>query len=287
MPELPEVETSLRGIKPHIDQKTITMVTIRNRRLRWPIPNYLEKTLLGQTILTLQRRGKYMIFQCDNGHLLLHLGMSGRVRILNKPTPPEKHDHVDIGFNNGTILRFTDPRRFGALLWTEEEIELHPLLNHLGPEPLTDSFSANYLKNKAGKREIPIKSFIMDSKIVVGVGNIYAAEALFEAGIHPLHPAGRVSLEKYEGLVAAIKSILHKAIKQGGTTLKDFAQSDGKPGYFSVELKVYGREGEECPRCQSVLEFLRIGQRSTVFCGVCQKQGQGKGKKNQNQKIKY
>lgn len=270
MPELPEVETSLRGIQPYIEQQTITALQIRNRSLRWPIPRNLEIILSGQKILRLFRRGKYMIFQCDKGYLLLHLGMSGRVRILTEPTTPAKHDHVDISFSNGSILRFTDPRRFGALLWTEGPIEQHSLLNHLGPEPLTEDFTAEYLHQKAKKRSSAVKSFIMDSKIVVGVGNIYAAEALFESGIHPLQEAGRISLDKYRSLVAAIKSILQSAIKQGGTTLKDFAQSNGKPGYFRIELKVYGKEGEPCPRCGKELELLRIGQRSTVFCTKCQ-----------------
>lgn len=270
MPELPEVETSLRGISPHILRQKITRVTVRNHRLRWPIPTHIAKTLVGQTIQQLVRRAKYMIFQCDEGCLLLHLGMSGRVRILNTTRPPEKHDHVDIECANGKILRFTDPRRFGALLWTKDDPNQHPLLAHLGPEPLSDEFSAGYIFNKAKHRAVPIKSFIMDSKIVVGVGNIYAAEALFEAGIHPLQPAGKIGIEKCMGLVKAIKRILASAIKQGGTTLKDFTQSDGKPGYFRVKLKVYGREGEACPSCNQALQLLKIGQRSSVFCVRCQ-----------------
>jgi formamidopyrimidine-DNA glycosylase len=270
MPELPEVETTLRGIEPHIEQQIITDFIVRNRKLRWPIPKNLEQILIGQTINKLSRRGKYMIFQCDNGHMLLHLGMSGRVRILLKNKPPLKHDHVDIYFANGKILRFTDPRRFGALLWTTENPLQHPLLTHLGPEPLTREFDGDYLFMRAKSRKLPVKSFIMDSKIVVGVGNIYAAEALYRARIHPEQAAGTISAEKYSELAAAIKSILQHAIKKGGTTLKDFSKSDGSPGYFSIELQVYGRAGKPCAQCQTELELIRIGQRSTVFCPACQ-----------------
>src|SRR3990167_11389016 len=190
MPELPEVETTLRGIEPHIEQQTLTKMIVRNRSLRWPIPENLERILAGQVITKLARRGKYLIFQCDVGNILLHLGMSGRLRILLQAMPPEKHDHVDMCFANGKILRFTDPRRFGALLFTSENPEQHALLAHLGPEPLTRAFNGEYLAKKAKSRNLAVKSFIMDGKIVVGVGNIYAAEALFQAGIHPEKPAG-------------------------------------------------------------------------------------------------
>lgn len=270
MPELPEVETTLRGIEPHIGGQMIKELVVRNRSLRWPVPANLEKILAGQTVNTLIRRGKYIIFQCDKGCVLLHLGMSGRIRILEKPQPPAKHDHVDIAFMNGKTLRFTDPRRFGALLYTDKNIAEHPLLRHLGPEPLTSAFNGEALAARATSRKLAVKSFIMDSKIVVGVGNIYAAEALFTAGIHPEFPAGKVSREKYDELVAAIKNILQHAIKRGGTTLKDFSQSDGKPGYFSIELQVYGKQNQPCPRCETTLELLKIGQRSTVFCPACQ-----------------
>jgi formamidopyrimidine-DNA glycosylase len=270
MPELPEVETTLCGIKPHIDQQLITKIVIRHRKLRWPIPRHLEKIVTGQTIRQLTRRGKYLILQCDDGALLLHLGMSGRLRILDEDLPPEKHDHVDIHFANHKILRFTDPRRFGALIWTEDAPDEHSLLAHLGPEPLTSAFNAEYLSKKARSREIAVKSFIMDGKIVVGVGNIYATEALYQAGIHPEQPAGTVSVIKFKELVAAIKHILKQAIKQGGTTLKDFSKSDGSPGYFSIKLKAYGKSGEPCPRCRTKLVLMRIGQRSTVYCPRCQ-----------------
>lgn len=270
MPELPEVETTMRGIEPHICGQIIAELVVRNRQLRWPVPKNLEKIIRGQTINRLERRGKYIIFQCNTGCMLLHLGMSGRVRMLEKPRPPEKHDHVDMVFSNGKTLRFTDPRRFGAVLFSDKNIAEHPLLSHLGPEPLTPEFNGEYLMARAKSRKLAVKSFIMDSKIVVGVGNIYAAEALFMAGIHPEFPAGKITRVKYDELVAAIKSILQSAIKKGGTTLKDFSQSDGKPGYFSIELQVYGKQKQPCPRCKTTLELLKIGQRSTVFCPVCQ-----------------
>ena len=270
MPELPEAETTLRGIAPHISGQIITQILIRNRRLRWPIPTQLEKIVTGQTLTRLSRRGKYLILHCEEGSLLLHLGMSGRLRILTTDTPPQKHDHVDIHFANGTILRFTDPRRFGALLWTEEPPDEHSLLAHLGPEPLTPEFNADYLAQKARRREVAIKSFIMDGKIVVGVGNIYATEALFAARIHPEQAAGKVSRAKLLALTAAIKEILACAIQKGGTTLKDFSGSDGSPGYFSIELQVYGKANKPCPRCTVTLKEIRIGQRSSVYCPTCQ-----------------
>ena len=270
MPELPEVETSLRGIMPHIDQQTITQVVIRNRKLRWPLPPNLEKKLGGQTVHKLTRRGKYLIFQCDDGSLLLHLGMSGHLRILEKQTPPKKHDHVDIHFANGKTLRFNDPRRFGSLIWTEDAPDEHTLLAHLGPEPLGSEFSGQYLFNKSRSRQLSLKSFIMDGKVVVGVGNIYAAESLFATRLHPEQPANTVSLADYGKLAKTIKNILQKAIEQGGTTLKDFSRSDGSPGYFSIKLKVYGKAGQPCPRCKQKLELIQVGQRSTVFCDACQ-----------------
>lgn len=270
MPELPEVETTMRGIKPHICGQILKKMVVRNRNLRWPIPKNLEKMLAGQTVRNIIRRGKYLIFQLDTGSMLLHLGMSGRLRVLENTPPPAKHDHVDMCFSNGKTLRFTDPRRFGAVLFTDKNIAEHPLLAHLGPEPLTDKFDENYLFSRAKSRKLPVKSFIMDSKIVVGVGNIYAAEALFTAGIHPEKPAGKINLQEYQKLAAAIKKILQQAIKKGGTTLKDFSQTDGKPGYFSIELQVYGKQNQPCPRCKTTLELIKIGQRSTVFCAVCQ-----------------
>lgn len=270
MPELPEVETTLRGIEPHLLRKRITQVIVRHPRLRWPIPANLNDLLAGRTIQTITRRAKYLLFGFKHGTLILHLGMSGRMRILKESTPPEKHDHVDIQTAHCT-LRFTDPRRFGALLWTDNPPDSHPLLAHLGPEPLTNDFSGHDLWERSRRKSIAVKAFIMNSNIVVGVGNIYAAEALFAAGIHPLRPAGKISEQEYETLAKAIKKILQHAIKQGGTTLKDFLKSDGKPGYFRIALKVYGREGEPCVKCGMPLSGMRLGQRATVFCGKCQK----------------
>lgn len=271
MPELPEVETTLRGIKPHINKQTVTDVIIRHPSLRWPIPADLSKKLKNQQLRKVYRRAKYILMEFDTGTLLLHLGMSGRVRILLEPTPPQKHDHVDICFGNDKCLRFTDPRRFGAILFTAEDPNQHSLLINIGPEPLTKSFDGDYLWKKAQGKKASVKSFIMDSRVVAGVGNIYATEALFTARIRPQMAAGKVSLDAYRKLARAIQKILENAIEKGGTTLKDFSKSDGSPGYFSIQLKVYGKGGKPCPRCGTTLKSARIGQRSTVYCPTCQK----------------
>lgn len=270
MPELPEVETTLNGVNPHILKGKIAKIVIRQARLRWPIPNAVKILLPGQIIRNTRRRGKYMLLETAAGTLILHLGMSGSLRILTTETPPQKHDHVDIIFSNQICLRFRDPRRFGAILWTTKDPLTHPLLADLGPEPLEPGFSGKYLSQRAQNKKVPVKSFIMDSKIVVGVGNIYAAEALFAAGIHPEKAAGKVSPAHYDALVKAIKKILKAAIKQGGTTLKDFVNSDGKKGYFSIQLKAYGRGGLPCIECKTPLTEIRQGQRSTVYCSKCQ-----------------
>lgn len=273
MPELPEVETTLRGIEPFLKDETITGVTIRHYSLRWPIDPQLVETLIRQTIHKLYRRAKYLLLQCDTGTLIIHLGMSGRLRILNVSDniPPEKHDHFDLVMNNGHLLRYTDPRRFGAILWTEGPIEQHALFSHLGPEPLTESLSAGYLLEKSKTRRCTTKTLIMDGKVVVGVGNIYANEALFKAGIHPSTIANQLTIKDCDKLVTAIKIILKQAIKAGGTTLKDFRKSDGKPGYFSQELSVYGRQGETCLHCVHVIEHYKEAQRATFYCPICQK----------------
>jgi formamidopyrimidine-DNA glycosylase len=271
MPELPEVETTLRGIQPHIQSQKIHNVIIRHHGLRWPIPANLSTLLKGQIIQSLERRGKYILVRTLKGTVILHLGKSGRLRILKHDSPPDKHDHLDIIFYHKIILRLTDPRRFGACLWTEEDPMNHFLLKKLGPEPLSRDFSGTYLWKCAQKKKTAIKSFIMNSQIVVGVGNIYAAEALFAAGIHPETPAQAVSAKKYGILAAHIKKILRAAIKKGGTTLKDFVNSDGKPGYFSQHLNVYGRGGLPCFVCKTPLEEIRLGQRGTVYCKKCQK----------------
>jgi formamidopyrimidine-DNA glycosylase len=270
MPELPEVETTRRGILPHARGERIIAVAVRERRLRWPIPDELGRLLPGATIEDIQRRGKYLLFRTDAGTMIVHLGMSGSLRVLVDAQPPAKHDHVDIELASGVRLRYNDPRRFGCMLWTQAEPTQHELLRHLGPEPLLQEFDAEYLFRRSRKRKTAVKPFIMDSKVVVGVGNIYANEALFLAGIRPGRAAGRVSRSGYQELVAAIKGVLAAAIEQGGTTLRDFVGGDGKPGYFKQQLNVYDRSGKPCRRCAMELSESRLGQRSTVYCRYCQ-----------------
>jgi len=271
MPELPEVETTRRGIAPHIQSQKIIAVTVRNNKLRWPIPKDLADTLQNQSIHNVSRRAKYLLLKCDSGTLIIHLGMSGHLQIIEDASLVGKHDHVDILFDNGLTLRYTDPRRFGAMLWSDKtDINSHPLLNKLGPEPLSDDFSLDYLLRVAAGRRVPIKTFIMNGKYVVGAGNIYANESLFLAGVHPKTPAGDLSKQQYEKLLAAIKKVLEKAITAGGTTLKDFKKSDGKPGYFAQQLNVYGREHEACPLCGSEIIQYKEAQRATYYCPLCQ-----------------
>jgi len=270
MPELPEVETTLRGIEPHITNQKVKRVVVRHKTLRWPIPNkQLQSQLVGQTIINIQRRAKYLLLTCKNGTLIIHLGMSGRLSILTKAQPAQKHDHFDIEFANKKTLRLTDPRRFGAVLWAKEPNE-HLLLKNLGTEPLDKKFTGKYLQDKFKNKNTATKVAIMDHHIVVGVGNIYAAESLFLANIHPLAPAKSLTLEQLNQLASAIKSILKQAIKQGGTTLRDFLDTEGNPGYFVNKLNVYGRDGLPCYTCGNPLSHKKIGQRSTVFCADCQ-----------------
>jgi len=271
MPELPEVETTLQGIQPHIQHQIVQQVVIRHFGLRWPIPKNIIQQLQNQRLLKVERRAKYLLLQFKHGTAIIHLGMSGRLRILKQPISPQKHDHFDILFANKIILRFTDPRRFGAFLWTEAKPHLHPLLCHLGPEPLQKTFSYSYLWQVAQERKVPLKTLIMDPTVVVGIGNIYANEALFMAGLHPNLRANQLSLKQTQALVKAIKYVLRRAIQLGGTTLQDFLKSDGKPGYFANQLQVYGRAGLPCLQCHALLVSVRIGQRSTVFCPRCQK----------------
>lgn len=275
MPELPEVETTLRGIAPHLQGRSIQHVTLRNTRLRWPVDESLPELLQGATIVHLQRRAKYLLLRCESehlqGHLLIHLGMSGSLRVVPSDTPPKKHDHVDIGLDSGQCLRYHDPRRFGCILWTDEALDGHDLLAHLGPEPLSDAFHANYLNATARNRKTAVKAFLMDSRVVVGVGNIYANESLFKAGIHPRRAAGNISKARYETLVEIVKATLREAIEQGGTTLRDFVNADGKPGYFAQSLNVYGRAGEPCPTCGAPIKHDVIGQRATYYCACCQR----------------
>ena len=270
MPELPEVETTCRGIAPYVVGKTITAVTVRQRQLRWPVPTGLQRKLTGYKVMRLERRAKYILFRFQHGCLILHLGMSGSLRIVTGDRPPEKHDHIDITFSSGVRLRFRDPRRFGSLHWTLADPLQHPLLAHLGPEPLGGGFNADYLYQKARGRKQAVKTFIMDSRIVVGIGNIYASEALYLSGILPQRAAGRLSKARCEKLVQAVKQVLRKAIAAGGTTLRDFASGEGQPGYFSLELKVYDRAGEPCQHCGKPIKQARIGQRSTYYCVKCQ-----------------
>ena len=271
MPELPEVETTCRGITPHLLGQKVKQVIIRNRNLRWPITRSLSSDIKNQTITSIARRGKYLLLNTEIGSLIMHLGMSGSLRILPSATEPAKHDHFDLVTTHGKCLRLHDPRRFGAVLWTRKSPYEHKLLKDLGPEPLTDDFNGQYLFNRSRGRKRNIKTFIMDSKIVTGVGNIYASEALFMAGIHPQRAAGRISEQRYEKLVNAIKNVLMAAIQQGGTTLKDFTQTDGKPGYFKQQLNVYGRAGENCKQCSHVIKHLVQAQRATYYCSHCQK----------------
>ncbi|MDO6706294.1 bifunctional DNA-formamidopyrimidine glycosylase/DNA-(apurinic or apyrimidinic site) lyase [Photobacterium sp. 1_MG-2023] len=268
MPELPEVEVSRMGITPHVVGQTVTRVTVRNPSLRWPVPAEL-KLLEGQMIRGVERRAKYLLLETDAGFAIIHLGMSGSLRILPTEIPPAKHDHVDVLLASGEVLRYNDPRRFGAWLWQARDTE-HPVLSKLGPEPLSEVFDADYLIEKAKGKRTVVKQFIMDNQVVVGVGNIYANESLFAAGIHPQAPAGSLSPARLTRLVADIKQVLDQAITQGGTTLKDFKQSDGKPGYFAQELQVYGKAGKPCPRCGTELNEVKIGQRATVYCSECQ-----------------
>jgi formamidopyrimidine-DNA glycosylase len=270
MPELPEVETTLRGITPHIVKQAITQVIIRRPNLRWPIPPNLSSLLTMQHLLSITRRGKYLLFEFANGHAMIHLGMSGNLRIVEAASTPNSHDHFDWVFGD-IALRYHDPRRFGCLLWIEGNPEEHSLLSKLGPEPLTDNFTAAYLFERSRKRSQAVKQFIMDSHIVVGVGNIYANESLFMSRIKPIRKAGTLTKKNCEDLVRDIKIILQRSIEQGGTTLRDFVGGDGKPGYFKQQLLVYGRGGEACTHCDKALKEVRMGDRTTVYCVDCQK----------------
>jgi len=271
MPELPEVEISCRGIRPHLSGHIIKTILIRQPSLRWPIPADLPSILTGQRIEKIERRAKYILFHCSSGTLIMHLGMSGSLRILTKEEPPQKHDHVDIIMQNGHYLRYRDPRRFGSILWTDKPVLEHKLLINLGPEPLGSVFNGEYLKKKSKQRRVAVKIFIMNAAIVVGVGNIYASEALFAAGIDPRLNANKVSLQRYNTLAEQIKKILKKAIKAGGTTLRDFKKSDGQPGYFKQKLQVYGKTGDQCPVCESTIKQIKLGQRASFYCGNCQR----------------
>ncbi len=274
MPELPEVETTCRGIVPYLEQQSLIKVTVREARLRWPVPVESIQHLEGQPIRTVRRRAKYVLVVFDEGTAIWHLGMSGSLRLVEQGEPAQKHDHVDWQLSNGKVLRYHDPRRFGALLWQPEGVTLSQL-SLLGPEPLDDEavsgLTADYLYQRSRNKRQAIKLFVMDNHMMVGVGNIYANESLFMAGIRPTTPAGKISRQRYERLLKCIREVLSKAVEQGGTTLRDFVNSEGKPGYFAQHLHVYGRGGQPCLTCHNVLKELRLGQRSTVYCPSCQR----------------
>lgn len=275
MPELPEVETTRRGILPYVTHKTISRVVVRNGKLRWPVDQKLNEYVSGQPILSLTRRGKYLIFETPRGSIIWHLGMSGSISVIvnhhNQLSQVQTHDHIDLVLDDNTILRYNDPRRFGSVIWTNTNPLEHKLIAHLGPEPLDEVFNGAYLFKQSRNKTKAIKSWLMDSKIVVGVGNIYANESLFLAGIHPLKATGKLPKVKAELLATIIKEVLAKAIEQGGTTLKDFVGADGKPGYFKQQLNVYGRGGLACVTCNKPLTEKKLGGRATVYCTHCQK----------------
>jgi len=270
MPELPEVETTCRGIAPHITGQRVARVIVRNPQLRWPVPKRLARELSGQIIHGVERRAKYLLLNSDAGTAILHLGMSGSLKVVSTTEPPGKHDHVDIVFDR-SALRLTDPRRFGSVHWTRRPAMQHPLIRPLGCEPLSKEFNGDYLYLRSRQRRVAIKQFLMNSHLVAGIGNIYASEALYMAGIHPKRAAGKVSLDRYRLLAEVIKEVLNEAIGQGGTTLRDFVNGEGKPGYFRQHLNVYGKAGQACISCRIPIREIRQGQRSSFYCPKCQK----------------
>jgi len=271
MPELPEVETTRRGILSHLQGRRIAGIRVRQPRLRRPVPVAELQRAVGQRVHGVERRAKYLLLRLDRGTVIVHLGMSGSLRLVEQGTPPGPHDHLDLALDDGAVLRLRDPRRFGLVLWWEGDPLEHPLLRDLGPEPLGDGFDGAYLYTRSRGRRVAVKPFIMDSHVVAGVGNIYANEALFRAGIDPRRPAGRISRARYGRLAGAIKAVLAQAIGSGGTTLRDFLREDGRPGYFHLELQVYGREGQPCPRCGRPIRAVVLAQRRTYFCPHCQR----------------
>ncbi len=274
MPELPEVETTLRGIRPHLEGRTIARLLVRESRLRLPIPPETSELVAGQAIGEVSRRSKYLLIGLERGSLVVHLGMSGSLRVVPAASPLKRHDHLDLVLSDERCLRFHDPRRFGLFLWTPQTplaaMAEHPLLRNLGPEPLGTDFDGDHLHALSRSRRTAVKSFIMDAAVVVGVGNIYASESLFLAGIHPERACHRVGLARYRRLAEVIRAVLAASIEQGGTTLRDFVREDGQPGYFAQSLRVYGREGEPCKVCGAGIRQRRIGQRSSFYCPRCQ-----------------
>jgi len=271
MPELPEVETTRLGLEPLLLGRTIEAARVHNRALRWPVPRGLSASLAGQTVASVGRRSKYLLLRCQAGTLIVHLGMTGHLRVAQAVEPRRKHDHVELLLDDGRALRFNDSRRFGAMLWTGDDPLVHPLLKDLGPEPFSAGFDAGHLMRRARGRRVAIKPFLMDARTVVGVGNIYASEALFRAGIDPRRPAGKIGAARYACLVNAIREVLAEAIDAGGTTIRDFADSTGQPGYFRIKLRVYDRDRQPCTACGTPIRQIRLGQRSSYYCPRCQK----------------
>jgi formamidopyrimidine-DNA glycosylase len=267
VPELPEVETTLRGIAPHLAGQKIVRTIVRQSKLRWPVPLEIIR-LKNQPIISATRRAKYLLIGLPKGHIIVHLGMSGTIRVLPKALPPAKHDHVDVFLSGGKVLRYTDPRRFGCWLWSKDAN--HELFANFGPEPLTADFSGEYLFAKSRQKTTPVKPWLMDNKVVVGVGNIYASESLFRAGISPKRRAKALTMAECKKLVTGIKQVLQQSIKNGGTTISDFLSAEGRPGYFAQKLKVYNRAGEPCLTCGTKIQKLTQAQRSTFYCPKCQ-----------------
>ena len=271
MPELPEVETTRRGLRPWLEGRWFRSIRVHDSRLRWPVPADLPRRLRGQRIERIERRAKYLLVRCQRSSLIVHLGMSGSLRLVREPAARRRHDHLEFELDDTSVLRFHDPRRFGCCLHTTDDPADHPLLRDLGVEPFHRSFHGEHLHRLSRGRTTSVKAFSMDARTVVGVGNIYASEALFEAGIHPARAAGRVSRARYDRLAVAIKEVLRRAVRAGGTTLRDFVHGTGEPGRFAIQLAVYDREGEPCPRCRSPIRQRRIAQRSSYFCPRCQR----------------
>lgn len=270
MPELPEVETTRRGLAPHARKRRIVTLAVYEPRLRWPVARELPGALAGRRIEQVGRRAKYLLLKLDTGTLLLHLGMSGNLRAVPAATPRLKHDHFDLVLDSGIALRFNDPRRFGSLLYTAGDPRLHPLLKHLAPEPFARAFDADYLFSLSRGRRVSVKQLIMNSHLVVGVGNIYASEALFRARLKPTRRAASLTRAESARLVRSIRTVLKLAIRAGGTTLRDYLSADGAPGYFRQRLYVYERKAKPCRRCGTPVRALTQGQRSTYYCPGCQ-----------------
>ena len=270
MPELPEVETVRRGLSLQLTGTYIRKIIVRQRQLRYPVDKGLQRKIKGQCIKAIERRAKYLLIKLEYGCLICHLGMSGSLHILDNAQAAGPHDHIDIYVDDQRIVRFCDPRKFGSLLWTTKDPMQHKLLRYLGPEPLAGDFNGEYLYKLSQGRKLAVKNFLMDSRVVVGVGNIYANEALFKARVHPARAAGKIARRRYESIVEAVRTTLRSAIRKGGTTLRNFVAEDGKPGYFKQALNVYQRTGEACTSCQAPIRRRYIGQRSTFYCPRCQ-----------------